>query len=203
MHVIYKLIPADEIFNGCDPSMLYDVVIRYKDRWWDAAQDELRAMLRATFIKEFDALTGHYTRLRASIKEHGLLNPIVVTAGAALWRPAWMLPKDYGEYLCESCGGSRLMIAQELGLDVPCVVNTRTDIGGEPLNNIRDVLGRFHDKSYSVEYGPPTRVQPTRFEHMPNSYRMREQMICRQSVHQKMVHLAKNWKPQNTKRYGT
>jgi hypothetical protein len=203
MHVVYKRIPATEIFNGCDPSLLYDVVLQYKDHWWDTAQDELRAVLRAKFIKEFDALTGHYTRLRASIKKHGLLNPIVVTAGAAIWRPSWMLPKDYGEYLCESCGGSRLIIAQELGLDVPCIVNTNIDIGGERLNSIGDVRGKFHDKSYAIDYGPPTRVQPTRFEHMPDSYRMREQMICRQSIHREMVTLAKNWKPQNIRRCGT
>ena len=198
--VAFKVIPADQIFNACDPSFMYDVALPYKERWWDAEQDSLRELLHDTFIDGFDALTGHYTRLRLSIKTMGLLNPIVITHGAAIWREPWMLPKDYGQYVCESCGGSRLMIAQELGLDVPCIVNGGD---GEPLKDAAAVLDKFHDKTYQVDYGPPTRVTPRKFSHMPDYYRMGEQIRCRRLINQKMRNLAKTWSEQNMRKCGT
>jgi hypothetical protein len=203
VHIVYKVIPASEIYNACDPSWLYDVAVEYKERWWDAAQDELRAVLYDTFLNEFDALTGHYTRLRESINTHGLLNPIIVTHGKPIRRKPWSLPPEYGDYICESIGGSRLIIAKELGLDVPCIVNTSDNIGGELLRNHCDVLDKFHDKSYSISLGPPLKVTPTKFEHMPNSYDMGVQINCRRQIHRKMVNLAKNWNGKSTSKSGT
>ena len=43
--VTFKIIPADQIFNACDPSFMYDVAVQYKEQWWDAEQDGLRKIL--------------------------------------------------------------------------------------------------------------------------------------------------------------
>lgn len=201
--VAFKHIPASQIFNACDPSFMFDVASPYGKRWWDAEQDGLRELLHNTFVEGFDELTGHYTRLRKSIVARGILNPVVVTLGKPIYRKAWMLPKERAPYLCESCGGSRLMIAQEMGLDVPCIVNSTINDGGEPLADGFAVLDKYHDKTYQVDYGPPTRVIPRRFEHMPDGYRMEQQVRCRRLINQKQRVLVANWKKQNMRKCGT
>ena len=202
MKVRHAVLPASDIFNACDPSLLWNVAKDYGEAWWDSEYDELRAILFDLFVTEFDKMTGHYTRLRESIKSDGIKDPIIVTAGAPLWRESWMVPRNVKTYICESCGGSRLLIASELGIDVPCIINDRIGVDGEVLNSAADVIARFTEKSYQVTYGPPCRVLPVRFSHMDNDYTMREQQQCRRKVKEMMIQAAQNWKKENTRKCG-
>lgn len=202
MRAVYRTLPASSIFNACDPGLLFNVAQWYGEDWWCPELDGLRGLLRDWFIELFDAETGHYTRLRESIARSGIENPIVITAGKAVWREAWMLPENVGPYICESCGGSRLMIATELGLDVPCVVNDQIGTIGEVLASADDVLAKFKDKRYTVDFGPPVRVHPQAFSHMPDNYTFRDQQVCRQKVKAEMIRRAENWKSENTNVFG-
>lgn len=200
MRVVFAHVPAADIFNANDPGLLWNVAKEYKDSWWDKKYDELRDLLRDVFIEEFDALTEHYSRLRDSIERDGIQNPIIITAGKPIWREPWMVPDS--KYICESCGGSRLMIAKELGIEIPCIINDRIGIDGEPINSISEVLSKFSDKSYSVTYGPPVRVSPKRFSHMPKSYTFQEQQRCRRLIKEKQIALWKKWSAENTRKHG-
>ena len=202
MLVKYALIPSGEIFNACHPALLHDVAVLYKGSWWDKEQDPLREMLGSYFIQRFDELTGHYSRLRESISRDGIKDPIVITAGNPIWRKPWMVPSDIGPYICESCGGSRLVIAAELGIDVPCIINDQIGVDGELIKNSQEVSQRFSG-NYSIIYGPPVRVHPKSFSHMPNNYTFGDQQTCRRKVKAEMIALSKRWREANTRESGT
>jgi hypothetical protein len=202
VRVIYKEIPARKIFNANDPALLNDVAVEYRDDWWNSEYDELRDNLRSWFIELFDASTGHYTRLRESIAREGIQDPIIITAGKPLRREPWMLPSDCGDYICESIGGSRLMIAQEMDAIIPCIVNDQIGIRGKVLHSRLDVLGCFTSKTYVIEYGPPVKAIPRKFSHMPDTYSFGEQQKCRRHAKKIMIQRAKDWSAKNTKRCG-
>lgn len=162
--ITYAKLPPDQIYNGCDPSWVWRVARHYQDTWWE--EHELRAQVRAWFIELFEHYTGgHYSRLRASIAEHGIRYPIIVTSGAPRRRERWMLPPDYAfPFICEQNGGSRLMIAQELGMPVPCVINGP---GGEEIDiqRVREIFGSEFNVSLHQEHGVMT--SPVKFLHLP------------------------------------
>lgn len=151
MKTVYAILPGREIFNACRNDFLYDVAVRYKDRWWHQEFDELRALILEWFTEQFEHHTGgHYSQLRKSVISRGFLNPIMVTSGKPLRREPWMLPPwaaDY-KYLCEQNGGSRLALAQELDMEIPCIVNGEAP--GRELKNLSEVKECFGDRSYNV-----------------------------------------------------
>ena len=193
MKVLYSRLSANDIFNGNDPGLLWNVAKEYRESWWGAEFDELRCLLRNTFVKEFDRLTGHYTNLRRSIEQQGITDPIVITSGTPLRRESWMVPENV-KYLCESVGGSRLLIAQELDLDVPCIINDTAGVDGKPLLK-SDVVALL--PNYRVDYGPPCIARPIRYSHMDHSYTFEEQQRCRRLAKSKQIQVWKMWKEQN------
>jgi len=150
MKIIYAILPGRDIYNGSSPEHLYRVTKRFKDKWWTEEFTQLRAQVVKWFRELYEINTGgHYSKLKASVLEHGFQNPIIVTAGKSLRRPAWQLPPTWPQsYLCEANGGSRLALAQELDIDVPCIING--DAPGEELFTLDDVRRKFTDKTYSL-----------------------------------------------------
>ena len=202
IRVAYKVIPSHQIYNACDPGLLHKVAVWFKEDWFNPEYDSLRLLLRDMFFDEFDKATGHYTHLRQSIIENGIQNPIVITAGKSIYREPWALPAGVSDYICESCGGSRLYIAQELGMDIPCIVNDQIGIGGETLKTTAEVLTKFADKTYDVTFTDRVRVQPKRLSHIPGNFTLEKQRICRRKVQAKMLEAAKNWKESNMRKCG-
>jgi hypothetical protein len=197
MRVVYTRLPAREICNGCDPGLFFDLATELKDTWWNEKYDPLRVLLRQWYIDLFDEATGHYTNLRKSIVKHGVQDPIIVTAGPPMRRAAWMLPPDCGQYVCETIGGSRLLFAQELDLEVPCIVNDQIGIDGEELFTADEVLERFVSKTLTITYGPPVVVSFTAFSHMDKDYTMRSQVLKRRAINIIMAERAHDWLKKN------
>lgn len=150
MKMVYAVLPGRDIYNGSSPEHLYVVVNRFRERWWTDEFAELRALVVKWFRELFEINAGgHYSKLKESVLEHGFQNPIIVTAGKPLRRPAWQLPPSWPQrYVCEANGGSRLALAQELDIEIPCIING--DAPGEELRSMGDVRAKFSDKSYSL-----------------------------------------------------
>jgi len=192
MRVLYAKLPAQDIFNACDPAWFFDVAEPLKEVWWDEKYDPLRQLLHDSFVELFDESTRHYTNLRESIARHGIQDPIIVTAGTP-FRPAWMIPPWAGTYVCETIGGSRLMLAQELEIDIPCIINDRIGVEGKELRSPAEVISYFVHKDFELEWGPPVNLTFKTFSHMPDDYTMRMQVLKRRATKQEIINRANQW----------
>lgn len=194
MKIVYAVLPGRDIYNGTSPEHLHVVVERFRERWWTDEFAELRGLVVGWFRELFEINTGgHYSKLKASVLEHGFQNPIIVTAGKPLRRPAWQLPPYWPQhYLCEANGGSRLALAQELGLDIPCIING--DAPGEELHNIEAVRSKFTDKTYSlkIEAGCGVLSTPGRLSHL-GEYSMAENQAAVTKTKQQVVQRVDDW----------
>ena len=150
MKTVYAILSGRDIYNGSSPEHLYVITQRFRGRWWTDEFAPLRALVVKWFRELYEINTGgHYSKLRESVLEHGFQNPIIVTAGKSLRRPAFQLPPHWPQsYLCEANGGSRLALAQELDMDIPCIING--DAPGEELHTMGDVRSKFTDKTYTL-----------------------------------------------------
>lgn len=185
------MLPGRAIYNGSSPEHLYRVVKRYRGRWWLDDMAAVRVLVVQWFRELYEINTGgHYSKLKASVLEHGFQNPIIVTAGKSLRRPAWQLPPTWPQsYLCEANGGSRLALAQELDITIPCIING--DAPGEQLHSLEDVRGKFTDKTYDLRRHPEHGIlsTPAFLSHL-GSYSMSEnQLAVQKTVDQVMRRL--------------
>ena len=115
----------------------------------------------AAYVTKLNARTGFYDKLEASIRRDGIRNPLLVAAGACVpLRRPWLPPGWEGRLtdllVCDQCGGSRLWVAQRLGLDVPCVVS---DFVGRfaalpDLRTREAILARFADTPRHFKFTP-------------------------------------------------
>jgi len=187
---VYAVLPGRDIYNGSSPEHLYAVVSRYREQWWTEEFAPLRALVVEWFRELFEINTGgHYSKLRESVLEHGFQNPIIVTYGKPLRRPAWQLPPSWPQkYLCEANGGSRLALAQELDIDIPCIING--DAPGEELHTTEDVLKKFTDKTYSIAQNAREGIlsTPSRISHI-NQPLGENQLAVRKTINQVLQRL--------------
>lgn len=204
-YVVYRAnIPARRIFNLTDPGLLPEISELVGGRWWNKEYDELRSLIREMYIRRMDELTNHYTSLRESVKNNGFLNPIIITRGPLQFRLVNELPYHL-RYVpdiltCEYLGGSRLALAHEMGIEIPCIVSdfTRLETNyskGDILHTPEDVEHEFVDTDISIKFSDKgVYVNPTRFLHIADeTYTMREQIIKRHAVVQEVIAFAKNW----------
>ena len=186
MKIIYAIMPGRDIYNGSSPEHLHRVMKRFHDRWWTEEFAPLRALVVKWFRELYEINTGgHYSKLKASVLEHGFQNPIIVTAGKSLRRPPWKLPPHWPQsYLCEANGGSRLALAQELDIDVPCIINGNAP--GEELHTLDDVRSKFTDKTYKLIRCPRHGIlsTPARLSHLGNYSMGENQQAVRKTVDQ-------------------
>ncbi len=188
------MLRTGEIFNACDPSLLHDVAIQYGEDWWSPQLDPLRQLLREWFFELFALSCDYFTRLEESIKREGVLNPVIVTAGPSLRRASWQVPENCGTYICESAGGSRLAIAQRLGIAVPAIINDQIGVAGEILKDQDAVFTKFSDKTYRITYGPPVIATPARYSHMPEGHTIEDQQRLRRATKPEMIRRAELWR---------
>lgn len=136
--VRYVELPPTRIFNwlAAENITSWNMAKDRHDIWWDQETIEWRERFAGYWREAFDDLTGHFTKLKKSINENGLLRPISVVSGSMRdmymlneLPPKAYLPLKYQHDVTELIytkvfGGSRLTIADELGIEkVPCVIH--------------------------------------------------------------------------------
>lgn len=146
-------IPARDIFNYCGPYTIdhFPICAEWKQKRRDHG-------LR--FIKKKNEF---YEDLRRSIKQHGIRNPILASLGAKCLLPFYDYPEELVTHLdsipiCDRLGGSRLLVAQELGCNVPVLLCDWTGNYSnlDNLNSPEKILPYFHDQPQRIlfnQYG--------------------------------------------------
>jgi len=207
LSIRYSLLDSRKIVNLNDPSSIWKVS-RHIEDWWDSKYDPLRVEIRKWYIEAFDRISGHYKKLRISIEKEGFLNPIVITSGIPKYRKLDYIPPQYHNDLenllsVETCGGSRLLIAQEKNLMIPCFINDWNNRFSDKklMENINEIRSYLSDKKMSINI---TRrgleIPPRTFEHMNDTnYNMSKQKECRGKVLYEIVNKSDKWLKENLK----
>src|SRR5690606_16325912 len=146
----------------------------------------------AHYINRFNEVSGHYERLLESVRRDGFRNPIMVSAGRLERRRQIELPPALRQredlLVSEYLGGSRLWAAQQLGVDVPCIVNDYADVlpDAEVLPNATAVLAKFKDVPgrFEMQRKGPVTLNNLPFMHLPKAerYGMEEQILVRRAI---------------------
>jgi hypothetical protein len=146
--VYYREIDAKSIINLDQPAFYREFTSLHR---YNQLPELVHKRVNDLYIEQFDAITGHWTDLEASIKESGIMYPCVLSTGI----PRLRNPAEIPNYLrltdskfwivCESSGGGRILIAKKLGLIVPCVVNDRVNLyEGQPEMKLQELVQRTH-----------------------------------------------------------
>lgn len=107
----------------------------YNTVWedWSAAGRVAREHITKEYEEGLNHICGHYEKLEQSILKEGFRNPLIITCGHPIKRTMAHLPPELRKvppnelFLLEGVtGGSRLWVAQKLGIPVPCIVNDTT-----------------------------------------------------------------------------
>ena len=110
-----------------------------------------------------DTRNGFYSKLEESILRDGFRNPVLVNAGFVPDVYHHLLPdewrKDPAKILaCVNLGGSRLWVAHQHKLTVPCIVSDFVGRfagqGHEELVDPAAVIALHHDKPRWCNFGP-------------------------------------------------
>lgn len=192
--VRYAVLKPDHIFNLTSPRYLPEISLKWQGRyhWHHYRYEPLRDIIEAQYIERFNDVSGHYERLLKSVRKDGFRNPIMVSAGRLERRRQSELPPALRQredlLVSEYLGGSRLWAAQQLGVDVPCIVNDYADVlpDAEVLRNEPQVLAKFTDAPGRFEMarkGPVT-INNLPFMHLPENerYGMSEQILVRRAI---------------------
>lgn len=195
--VRYAVLSPSQIFNLTSPRYLPEISLKWMGRyhWHHFKYEPLRDAIEAHYVRRFNQASGHYERLLESVEREGFRNPIMVAGGCLERRRKVELPHaerhklDDGKLLVsEYLGGSRLWAAQQLGVDVPCIVNDYTDVlpDAEVLPHMNAVLAKFKDAPGRFEMprkGPVT-INSLPFMHIPKEerYSMEGQILVRRAI---------------------
>lgn len=201
---------AGRVFNLTAPRWLPEVAHGWTGSapWLDARYEPLRDAVEAAYMAAFDRETGHYARLEESIRRDGIWNPVMVTTGPMMRRAETELPAavrhDRNRVVCEWVGGSRLLVAQKLGLDVPVIVNDRANIFPEfgrlwPGTNIKAL---FKDQPRRIVWQADGSLYVNGFTygHFPleeQEQRRREQRDLRKRIIAECLRVVKEWRLEN------
>lgn len=171
--VRWMVIDSAKIINLCSPESIY---------WpknWSENELEYRNTVGAEYIRAWNETNGFYKKLEESILKDGFRNPIIITAGHPQIRKLTEIPPELrvepSEMLvCEILGGSRLHIAQKLGIAIPCIVNDWVNRfpNALKLNTNKDIKKAFSDPPdliYFTEKG--VRTSHPKHIHLEKEYR--------------------------------
>ena len=116
----YVVLDQNLVFNECGP-------MSAGPPGWTDHLIKKREERAEKYINAMNKKSGFYTKLEASILKDGFRNPISVRCGWCPEHKIQKLPIEMQEdstkiLTCDSHGGSRLMIAQKLNLDIPCLI---------------------------------------------------------------------------------
>lgn len=148
-HLSYKIrlttIEAKTIFNMCGPE-------HAGPRQWDEDGLAERRKSAQKYIDRLNNVNEFFIKLERSILEHGFKNPILINAGCVLPRKFDMLPTYMQEdsekiLFCHNNGGSRLWIATEHNLKIPCIVSDFIDRfeGEKEIKSREEFLACYND----------------------------------------------------------
>lgn len=176
--------------------------------WHEARFDPVRDLLEAAYIDGFNRRSGHYARLEESVRRDGVWNPVMLTTGGLLRRNEWELPPavrfDRERVVCEYVGGSRLLVAARLGLEVPVVVNDGANLFKSwsriPLG--AHVAPFFKDKPRRVVWLANGSLYVNFFDygHFPpgeREQRRREQISMRKEIIGECLAVVNKWRIEN------
>ena len=92
-------------------------------------------------IKQEEESRQFFTKLEASIRKEGVINPVNLLA-----------MKDGGFRVL--MGGSRTWIAQKLDIVIPAIVTDSFNLypDAETLETVEEVLAKFKDKPHGIEF---------------------------------------------------
>lgn len=160
----YVELPIARIFNWLAPKNVtcWLNVPEWRDTWWSEETVELRNQFEHYWIEAFDDITGHFTKLRESIKKDGILRPVSTVSGIMRGRnmasdkckAVAYAPPEYHNNIdnlvyTQPFGGSRIVVAEELGIDMmPCVVHDFTNI----FSNAPEVTATNYRTWFGDEY---------------------------------------------------
>jgi len=150
----YGVLDSSIIFNECGPYSGGPV-------GWDEEAVKKREEVALRHIKSQNDARGFFTNLEKSILKEGFRNPILVNAG---WCP---VIRDRGKNLrlplemqddhtkiltCNINGGSRLWVAQNHNLEIPCIISDYVDRFPEfpILETKEDILSYYTDKPQKI-----------------------------------------------------
>lgn len=146
----YVILDSNLVFNQCGP-------MSAGPAGWDDEAVKIRKQRAAKYIAAMNKKTGFYDKLEESILKEGVRNPILVRCG---WCPEGKIKdlplemqNDSSKILvCDSSGGSRLMITQKHNMKIPCII---TDFVGrfssqQLLNDEDDILMVHKDEPKKV-----------------------------------------------------
>jgi hypothetical protein len=201
---------AGRVFNLTAPRWLPEVAHGWTGSapWLDARYDGLRDLIERTYIEAFDRETGHYAKLEESIRRDGVWNPVIVTTGPLMRRAETELPAkvrhDRKRVVCEWVGGSRLLIAQRLGIDVPVIVNDRANIFPE-FGRVwpgTDIASLFKDKPRRIVWQADGCLYVNffaygHFSEEERLQRQREQRRTRQGIIAECFRAVEKWRLNN------
>lgn len=157
MRLVIADLRVDQIFNWMAPDNVTAWNFlggHYGDVWHEPHTIEIRRKFGKQWMCEFDSITGHFTKLKKSIVQEGMRNPISVVTGplrdwvsGQISRDQRPFPNDVKVYT-SPFGGSRLTVAAELGItEVRCLVH---DYNGEfdgPTVS-KETLHQWFDTTY-------------------------------------------------------
>ena len=147
----YAVLDSHLIFNECGPQSA-------GPRGWDVEAMQKRQAAMEKWIAALNRKNGFYDKLEASILEHGVRNPILVTAGYCRENKLRNLPvpmqKDPRRIIfCGSNGGSRLWVAQKHNMQIPCIISDFLNVfpDAKVLHNEQDIMQYYKDKPKKVK----------------------------------------------------
>jgi hypothetical protein len=207
--VRYAVLPPERIFNLTSPRYLPEISLKWhgKYHWHHYKYEPLRDLVEAHYVRRFNEVAGHYSRLLDSVARDGFRNPIMVSAGRLERRKHIELPPALRNredlIVSEYLGGSRLWAAAQLGIDVPCIVNDYADIlpEAEVLRDVHAVLAKFTDAPEHADmprHGPVT-LNSLPFMHIPEDerYNMEAQILIRRAIVAECRQIVAEWLSKN------
>lgn len=173
----YGIVPLNRIFNWLEfrnhTSWCYWSHKGLQSHWWNDDVVEYRDFAHRTFLERFDRLTGYYTSMKSSIEEKGIIDPIRVATGipttlsmeepfSIKTLPPHMQTNPSQYVYTHIFGGSRVMIAQELGIEeIPCIIYDNVKDGTwdfcseklGPSNLKKEIESKFPSGNYFYSIG--------------------------------------------------
>jgi len=131
----YAVVKPDRIFNWLGMMNVTSWVFfpELRKTWWSEDTVATRQRIQQLYIKYFDEVTGHFTALENSLRTEGFHAPVNTCTG--LPRDMWLKnvfppksvpPENQSDsdnvLFTHTFGGSRVIIAQKLGIDIPCII---------------------------------------------------------------------------------
>jgi len=212
MHVRFVLLSAERIFNLASPRLIPEIAKRWKGKetWWNAKYDPVRDIMEESYVRLFNAATGHYRLLEESILRDGVTNPVMLVTGRLQRRSEIELPPHLRNrprnIVCEYVGGSRLYVAAKHRLLIPAIVNDFGNVfaDGEllPTRDDAGVRSKFSDQPRKLFWNHDGSVYANLlpFSHFPEADRkeaMQTQIRTRKGIIQTVQQHVNDWMKEN------